>query len=103
MELLSVSQLRPGQTVAKAVTNRGGAVLCPPGFRLTATAIERLRNAGIDSVIVESLEDKAPEIQQRIHAIESRFADIDDPILLQIKATVSKRLGFLLAEQNEDA
>lgn len=103
MELLSVSQLRPGHTVAKAVTNRGGAVLCPPGFQLTATAIERLRNAGIETVIVESLEDKSPEIQQRIKALESRFADIDDPILMQIKATVANRLGFMLAEHSEDA
>jgi hypothetical protein len=100
LELLSVSQLRPGQTVAKAVTNRGGAVLCPPGFLLTETAIERLRNAGIDSVIVESLEDKAPEIQARIHALEARFDGVDDPIMLQIKATVSNRLGFLLVENS---
>lgn len=100
MELLRVSQLRAGQTVAKAVTNRGGAVLCPPGFLLTETAIERLRNAGIESVIVESLEDKAPEIQARIKALEERFTGIDDPILLQIKATVSNRLGFMLVEQS---
>ncbi|HNR30971.1 MAG TPA: hypothetical protein PKI11_08775 [Candidatus Hydrogenedentes bacterium] len=95
MELVDITQLRPGQTVAKAVINASGAVLCPPGFCLTEIAIERLRNAGITAVVIEGVEDKAPEIQNRLQALEERFEGIDDPILLQLKAAIKARLNML--------
>lgn len=98
MELVSIERLRPGQTLAKAVTNAGGAILCPPGYRLTETAIGRLRNAGVESVIVESFEDKAPEIQARLTALHDRFQGIDDPIMLQLKAAIENRLNFMKLE-----
>ena len=103
MELLNIAQLQAGHTVARAVTNASGAVLCPPGFRLTETAIERLRNAGVEAVIVESLEDKAPRIRERLEALERRFQGIDDPILLQLKATMANRLGFMEVEHGKGA
>lgn len=103
MELLSISQLQPGQTVAKAVTNAGGAVLCPPGFQLTEAAIERLKNAGVEAVIVENIEDKAPAVQERLKALEGRFEGVEDPIMLQLKATIANRLNFMQVEQNRHA
>lgn len=103
MELLNIAQLKPGHTLAKAVTNASGAVLCPPGFRLTETAIKRLRNAGVEAVIVESLEDKAPLIQERLKELERRFKGIDDPILLQLKATITNRLNFMEVERGRGA
>jgi hypothetical protein len=99
VELLDIAQLKPGLTVAKAVTNAGGAVLCPPGFQLTETAIERLRNAGVKAVIVEGHEDKAPELKARVDALEARFAGVEDPILLQLKALIANRLNFMQVEQ----
>jgi hypothetical protein len=103
LELLNISQLRPGQTIAKAVTNSGGAVLCPPGFKLTEAAIRSLQNAGIESVIVEEVPDPGPGIQERIDALHNRFEGIDDPIMLQLKATIENRLQFLRLEQGGDA
>lgn len=99
MELVSVTQLRPGHTVAKAVTNVNGAVLCPPGFVLTESAIERLKNAGVSSVIVEGIEDKTPDIQARLHGLQERFQGIDDPILLQLKAAFESRLHAVRTNQ----
>lgn len=98
MELISIERLRPGQTLAKAVTNAGGAILCPPGFRLTEMVIGRLKNAGIESVIIESFEDKTPEVQARLSALQDRFQGIDDPIMLQLKAAVENRLNFMKFE-----
>jgi len=99
LELVSVSQLRPGQIVAKAITNANGGILCPPGFLLTESAIERLKNAGVLSIIIESLEYKGPETQARLRELEKRFEGIDDPILLQLKAAVESRLRILRDSQ----
>ena len=100
MELVGIEQLRPGQTLAKAVTNAGGAILCPPGFRLTEAVIERLKSAGIESVIIENFEDKTPEIQARLLMLQERFQGIEDPILLQIRAAIESRLNFMQLESN---
>lgn len=99
MELVNISQLRSGQTIARAVTNKGGAVLCPPGFRLTDVAIERLKNAGVESVIVESYEDRERALQERVDALQERFRGIEDPLMLQLKAAIENRLRFMRFEQ----
>lgn len=100
MILVSISQLQPGQVVAQAVTNANGAVLCPPGFELTEGAIARLKQAGIDSVILEG-EGEAGEnnYEERIEKLEDRFRGVDDPVLLQIKAAIEKRLRFFIVEK----
>ena len=86
--------------MARAVTNVGGAVLCPAGFRLTKSVIERLRGAGIESLIVEGGHDKGPSPQERVEALNERFEGIDDPLLLQIKATIENRLNLMNLERN---
>ena len=95
MELLNISNVKPGQTLARAITNADGAVLCPTGFKLTESAIERLKNAGVDSVVIEGGEDSGPSMEQRIAELRERFEGIDDPIMLQLKATIEKRLSFM--------
>jgi len=92
MELVTIDQARPGHVVAVAVTNAAGARLCPVGFRLTEAAIERLRNAGVQSVVIEGVLAQGPSVEERLSALERRFQGIDDPILLQLKATIENRL-----------
>lgn len=101
MELLNITQLRPGLTIAKAVTNAGGAVLCPPGFRLTESAIRSLENAGVESVIVECVPGGPSALDARIADLEDRFQDVEDAIMLQLKACIEKRLRFMRLEQGE--
>lgn len=99
MELVTIDQLRPGHIVATAVTMAGGAVLCPMGFTLTAPAIERLRNAGIEAVVIErppATDNSA--LDRRLEALRERFLGNDDPILLQIKATIEHRLNCMKLE-----
>ena len=96
MELVNVAQLAPGQVTATAVTSPHGAVLCPAGFTLTAAAIQRIGDAGVESVVVEHVAHR-PDVSRRLEQLDERFADIDDPILLQLKATVEgclKRLAL---------
>ncbi|MBN2308084.1 MAG: hypothetical protein JXR94_03890 [Candidatus Hydrogenedentes bacterium] len=98
MHAISIHLLRPGQVVAQPVTNPRGGVLCPVGFRLTEASIERLRTAGVQTVSVEGT-DEGPSIVERIERLHRRFEGIDDPILLQIKAAIEKRLEFERLQQ----
>jgi len=84
--------------VASAVTNHGGAVLVPPGYKLTEQAIARLKNAGVDGVIVEERKHARPDMDGRIAAVSKRFEGIDDPIMLQLRATILKRLNMIKLE-----
>lgn len=102
MYLVNIEDVRPGQVVAKAVTSATGAVLCPPGFQMTATAIERLKNAGVTSVIVEGLDESRRTIAQRLEELHRRFAGIDDPLLIQLKAAVERRLSLTAVERGEN-
>ena len=99
MELISITSVHPGQVLAKAVTNAGGAVLCPAGFRLTEAVLERLRNANIQSVLVEGGQRTGATPHERLNALELRFTGVDDPILLQLKAAVESRLNLMAIEQ----
>lgn len=98
VELLSIEKLKAGHVVASAVTNKGGAVLVPPGFKLTEPAIERLRNAGVEGVIVEETRSARPDLDLRIAGVAKRFEGIDDPIMLQLKATILRRLNMTKLE-----
>jgi len=99
MESISIAAARPGHILAKAVTNATGAVLCPPGLRLTQATIERLRNAGVQSLIVEGGKDAGRALDERLADLQRRFAGIDDPLMLQIKAALEKRLNLLRLDQ----
>ena len=97
---LSIDDLQPDHVVAQPVTTAQGAVLCPRGFRLTDTTINRLRNAGVENVMVEGGDPEGPSPEERLEQLEQRFAGIDDPILLQIKAAVRTYLNTLELEQD---
>lgn len=99
MELVSLAQVRPGAVLAAEVANREGAVLCPKGFRLDEAAIARIERAGIQAVIVEGgSAEYAPDYDNRLAALEARFAGIDDPVMVQLKATMERVLRSLAAE-----
>lgn len=100
MRSVNVQFLRPGQVVADAVTNANGAVLCPRGFALTEQAIARLKNAGVGSVWIEGSGEPTIDIGARKAQLEKRFAGVDDPVLIGIKAILDKRLQRLEEEYN---
>jgi hypothetical protein len=96
VELVTIDQVQPGHVVAAAVTNAAGARLCPAGFKLTETAIERLRNAGVEAVVIEGTIKRGPSAADRLAALEERFHGIDDPVMLQLKATIENRLNAMI-------
>ena len=97
MYLISINDIRPGQVVAKAVTNTKGAVLCPSGFKLTESAITRLKNTGVESIIVEGEAggDVEQDMEKRLEELARRFESVEDPIMIQLRAAIEKRLRFM--------
>lgn len=98
MYLVQVGELEPGQIVAKAVTNSGGAILCPPGLELTQAIIERLARAGVDNVAIEGGGSSAERVHQRLDALEFRFRDVTDPLLLELKGAMDRQIRSMLAD-----
>jgi len=102
MELVSVAALKIDYVVAEPVTNPSGALLCPSGVRLTETVIERLKTAGVEAVVVEEADNSGPAIEERIAQLNQRFRRVDDPLMLQIKATVESRLKQMCLEDRPE-
>ncbi len=94
-----MGMVQAGRVLARPVTNAGGAVLCPAGLRLTERIIERLRAAGIESVVVEGGREHGPTPRERLDKLNQRFEGIEDSLLLQLKAIFENRLNLLILEQ----
>ncbi|MBI4556050.1 MAG: hypothetical protein HY706_00575 [Candidatus Hydrogenedentes bacterium] len=101
MELVNITDAKPGQVVAKAITNAEGAILCPAGYRLTEGAIARLKAARIESIVLGVGDDRGLSLEQRVHELRERFQDVDDPIMIQIRATIERRLTFMMLRGEE--
>lgn len=101
MRSVNVKFLRPGQVIADAVVNSSGAVLCPMGYKLTEQAIQRLKNANVVTVRIEGNSKPDIDIGARKALLEQRFSGISDPILLDVKAILEKRLHRLAEEYGE--
>jgi riboflavin biosynthesis pyrimidine reductase len=98
LQVVSTAELEPGQVLAKAVVNAGGAVLCPAGHALTDATIRHLKNAGVESVALEGGAATGPSLEERLAQLEQRFETVQDPLLLTIKSAATRCL-----ERDKDA
>lgn len=101
MELVDIASTQPGHVIAQAVTNPDGLILCPPGFRLTEAAIDRLRRVGVVSVAVVQSGGAQARIQTRLAQLDARFRGIEDPLMLRIREVIKVRLEAMLADSND--
>ena len=95
MKLVTLGHAEAGQIIARDLTNSSGGVLCSKGTILTERLIERLRKAQITGVYVErplTREDKEAR-QARLDGMRARFAGIEDPVMLELKAIMEQCLG----------
>jgi len=92
VEVVSIKDARPGQIVMRAVTNQAGVVLCPEGQQLTERLIERLRAAGVVTLVVEGSRKTGPSVAERLEQLERRFRGVKSGRLLEVKAAVERCL-----------
>jgi hypothetical protein len=72
-------------------------MLCPAGFRLTESAIERIKKSGVETVTIEGAAVSENEVEQRLEALRRRCEGIDDPMLLELRRIMEARLEALRA------
>lgn len=69
---IPLAEAKPGDTLAEAVCNGGGAMLIPAGATLTESSVESLRRRGVESVTISFAlsvaEEGDPEREARIAA-----------------------------------
>ena len=92
-ELLDIADLKPGYEIAADVENRGGALLLPAGVVLTEESIARLRSAGAELVLVHIRQTKQDLAQNRLQALEARYAMVGDPLHQRLKTIIEKHLN----------
>jgi len=92
-----ISEVQPGQKLARAITSAGGVVMVQPGTELTPPLIERLRTLGIDSVMIAGDPEAPPDgpsLEERLRELDARFAGHEqDPWMMQLKDIVARQLG----------
>jgi hypothetical protein len=91
MPKISIEKAEPGQTLSRPAVTRTGMVMMQPGTQLTAAIIDRLKNLGIDSVIVEGasrIPDKPLDVMLR--ELDERFQGNEhDSWMMELKAIVA--------------
>jgi putative cell wall-binding protein len=96
MRRLPISEVLPGQKLARAITNASGVVMVQPGTALTPALIERLQALGVDSVLIAG--DPAglgagPSVDERLRELDARFAGHEqDGWMMQLKDIVARQL-----------
>ena len=100
MRAVRIDQVRPGDVTADHVRNEAGGVLIAPGTVLTEVHLRRLKIAGVEMVPIggtgNSQAENPARNMQRLQCLESRFAGVTDPLLLDIKKIVSVRLQSIV-------
>lgn len=100
MKVVRLEQVNPGDVTADYVRNSAGGVLMAPGTELTEAHLRRLKIAGIDTVPIGGQETQDPmdvaKVERRITDLNTRFAGVTDPLLLEIKKIAAGRLQTML-------
>lgn len=90
--------VRPGMTLARAVTAPDGSVVAGVGTRLGPAVVRLLATLGIDSVRVESpgpvaAWEEDPELPEALARLDARFAaEPPDAVLALVRDCLRERL-----------
>lgn len=98
MRHIALSEAKADDVLAQPVTTSTGAVLCPKGMALTAVMIERLKNAGIGTVVVEGGDAGQSSPQMRLNMLNRRFEGVSDPRFLEVKGYLEKYFASRLQQ-----
>jgi hypothetical protein len=106
MQNIPISLAAAGMVIAREIKVAGdatGRVLCGKGVRLTDSLISRLRQLGIESVVVEGHPVKMEgevTLEQMLEALDRRFSRLtNDPLMMKVKKIYRKRLIESMGEE----
>ena len=92
---IPIKDAEEGMTLAKAITNDKGMILCAEGTSLTEDLIDNLQQKEIATIYVESSKEMSEEEYLALRQkIEKRFSASNDPNTLsgKIKTVLLERL-----------
>lgn len=92
MQNIPISLAEPGMVLARDVMRKDhpdGPPICGKGMALTDSLIDRLRNMGITTVVVEGHPvhiEGEQTLDEMLEALDRRFAKVEDyPIMMKLK------------------
>lgn len=91
-----VEDLYTGQILAHAVFDAKGNELCAAGQIVCEADRARLLNAGVQEVEIQIGLFREADLRARASAIEARYKDINDPVMLMLKRVVLERLNQMM-------
>ena len=104
MKSTPMDQVRAGDVVAEDLRNDAGGILIGAQTTLTEIHLQRLKTADVATVMVAEAENAAsttqPLVEQRIEALNRRFAAVEDPLLLQLRDLATRRLQSMIPPTN---
>jgi hypothetical protein len=90
MKKILLSEVEPGEVVARPVAASSGMVMVQPGSVLTPDIIARLENLGVDWVWLEGSGEDAKPLEVVLAELDQRFAGHDgDALMMELKAVVA--------------
>lgn len=93
MKRLPLSEVHPGDIVARPVVMANGVVLVQSGTTLSGELLARLERLGVDAVAVEGTSADGPPLEEQLQALERRFAGHEqNTLMMQLKTVVADRL-----------
>ena len=96
MRRLYLSEVAPGDVIAKPVVNDRGMVILPRGAELTAPVIGRLQKMNVTDIVVEGEDPSAPPpktLEELLQDLDDRFQGLDqDLVMMEIKTIAREHL-----------
>lgn len=86
MPRLSVSELRSGMTLARAIVNANGMVILPEGTELTAELLDRVSGMSVETVYVKGESVGSAEKEAMLQKLDRQFRKVEElPYMAHIK------------------
>lgn len=94
MKIVSITQAKPGEKVARDLRGADGRMILAKGTVLTDSIISRLARLNIRQMAVEGQTSAAPvNIPAKLAALEHRFKGHEkDPFMMEMHRLVKERL-----------
>jgi hypothetical protein len=93
MKKVPITEIEPGQVVARPVATSNGMVMVQSGAVLTVEIIDRLLNLGVDVVWLEGAAADARPVEALLADLDRRFAGHEhDALMMELKNLVTNRI-----------
>jgi hypothetical protein len=93
MKKIPITEIEPGQVVARPVATSNGMVMVQPGAVLTAEIIERLLNLGVDVIWLEGVAEDAKPVAAVLAELDVRFTGHEhDVLMMELKTVIANRI-----------